>query len=315
MASVAAELSRVGVRVLTGTASELTYISTAGRPVTVDIGRFHQLPSSLPLAQHGRRTLVVADLATPRAIQHARERGDVDLIIQTPHLVVLSGRTYIGERESASSSHPDYNRGALERVLVLTPDVMSQAELGAAAGGITQQAVSHLTRRYRLPAPPLNAAQRRELLGEALTQHPPTEETYWYGLEPLSEQVRAVIDYAHELEVPALAGGEIAADRMRPWRIPSTAVVYTNELLDLTDADLVPAPSAEESTLTLRVSDDPTVIATGQWWNSINDTTGPVTVDPVIVLRDLRSRLADDGAVEELRDWICRGPHPIDRTG
>ena len=314
--SVAMELVNVGVRVVAGTAREITYLDVSGMPVTVGIVRFVRLPNSVPRVWGVRRMLAVAETASPRAIENARQRDDVDLVIQAPHLVVLSGVTYVGEvADSEGVRGQDYTRGAIERVLVLARGAMTQAELGSVVG-VSQQGVSHLVRRHCLPAAPLTTGQRRELLDVVCRRpEPPVEETYWYGLAAVREQARAVIGYAGELEVPALVGGEVAADRMRPWRVPTSVVIYTDELLDLTDADLVRGSSTDDATLTLRVSDDPTVVATGRWWNSINGATGLGTVDPVMVLRVLRSRHADDGAVEELSEWICRGAHSVDVAG
>lgn len=83
-------------------------------------------------------------------------------------------------------------------------------------------------------------------------------ETYWYGIGPVVDQVRAVIGLARELAVRALAGGEVAADVLAPSRGPTRALVYATELLDLSDLDVV-VSTAAEATLTMRVPADTTI--------------------------------------------------------
>lgn len=133
---------------------------------------------------------------------------------------------------------------------------------------------------------------------------PSYEETYWYGLAPIVEQVERTVGSVRDLGVSGFAGGEVAADRLRPWRVPTEALVYCDELLDLTYDDLVPA-NADDATLTLRVSGDTTLSATARWWwNEMGRSA--FTVDPVNALWDLRTGRRDpgDGAIEELHDWI-----------
>ncbi|CPT91176.1 Uncharacterised protein [Mycobacteroides abscessus subsp. abscessus] len=165
-----------------------------------------------------------------------------------------------------------------------------------------------MTEKDPLPDTPMTEAARRELLVK-LALVPADSglvETYWYGMDPVVEQVRSATRLGAELTVPILAGGEVAADVLRPWQVPTRGLVYAKELVDLSEFGLVEA-TAEEATLTVRVPADPTVWTTAAWWRRVRDTqrSDIITVDPVIALQDL-SGGADlgDGAPQHLSDWI-----------
>jgi hypothetical protein len=131
-------------------------------------------------------------------------------------------------------------------------------------------------------------------------------QTYWYSVDPVVEQARSAINLGNDLAVRVLAGGEVAADALRPWRIPTRGLVYATEPIDLSVVGLVQV-TAEEATLTVRVPADPTVWATASWWHRVTDGehAGIPTVDPVVVLEDLaEGNVADDGARQRLIDWI-----------
>jgi hypothetical protein len=111
----------------------------------------------------------------------------------------------------------------------------------------------------------------------------------------------------HRLEVVQHAGGEVAADALRPWRMPSHGLVYAQELIDLSVVDLVEATAAE-ATLIVRVPADPTIWTTAAWWCRVfeGEHAGVPTVDPVLVLEDLTAGTdTGDGAPERLVDWTA----------
>ncbi|AKN18642.1 hypothetical protein B586_10450 [Mycobacterium haemophilum DSM 44634] len=190
---------------------------------------------------------------------------------------------------------------------MLTRDHLRQRDI-AAAIAVSQQAVSKMAEKDPLPDTPMAEAARREFMMK-LASVPADSglvETYWYGMDPVVEQVRSATRLGAELTVPILAGGEVAADVLQPWRIPTRGLVYAKELVDLSEFGLVEA-TAEEATLTVRVPADPTVWTTASWWLRVSDTqrSDIITVDPVIALQDL-SDGADlgDGAPQRLGDWI-----------
>ncbi|MFI8772642.1 hypothetical protein ACIGKQ_10830 [Gordonia sp. NPDC062954] len=306
MNSVASMLLDAGVRVLSGTTKHIEYLHQ-GQAVRADIDRYDRLPPTLKFGDRHRRQLVVCDSASDRARAAALAEPCIDLVINEPREVILSGHTY----QRVDRTHPQprsraFGSAAVERVIMLATQPMRQTDIADAAG-ITQQAVSkHLARTGAGPTP-LSETEREQMLEGWLARYRPTlEETYWYGLDDTAVQVREVMSFTRELDVRAQIGGEIAADLMRPWRVPTRGVVYADELIDLTPLGLVPAGS-DDATVTLRVSADHTVAATARWWSTHHGGLTDIgdVVDPVMALWDLTTGpdLGDD-ALEELRAWI-----------
>ncbi|MEN4464256.1 hypothetical protein ABFV47_25140 [Mycolicibacterium fortuitum] len=313
--SVPARLIEAGVSVLTGDASSITY-RDGDHAVTADLILAERVSSpTLALGRNhrrsGHRILVVCDTISEQARAALLAEGDVDLSVGSTGELVLSGTTYRAPavaRPHRGAGERSWRRRAAERICVLTGEHLRQSDL-AAAIAVSQQAISKMVEREPLPDTPMAEDSRQEFL-VAMTSTPTDDgrvETYWYGTDPVTDQVRSAIQLGAELTVRVLAGGEVAADALAPWRVPTHGLVYSEELIDLTDLGLVQA-TAEEATLTVRVPADPTVWATATWWNQVTDTqrSGIVTVDPVVVLQDM-SAGADvgDGAPRRLGDWIA----------
>ncbi len=155
----------------------------------------------------------------------------------------------------------------------------------------------------------MSQTDRQELLA-ALSPIPADDgliETYWYGTEPVVEQARKAIALGSDVTVRLLAGGEVAADTLRPWRVPTAGLVYAEELIDLSVVGLVEA-TADEATLTVRVPADRTIWRTAAWWRDAAglEPSSVPTVDPVVALEDLTAGPdLGDGAPERLADWIA----------
>ncbi|GJO45766.1 hypothetical protein NJB1604_25130 [Mycobacterium marinum] len=313
-ASIPARLVDAGVQVVTGDAHSITY-RIDGRAVVADLVLVERVPSLAAVLGHvrrhpGHRVLVVCETISDEARSALLADTDVDLSVGSTGELVLSGRTYrtpTPARPHRAASERSWRRRAAERVCVLTHDHLRQADI-AAAIAVSQQAVSKMTEKDPLPDTPMTEARRREILMK-LASVPADSglvETYWYGMDPVVEQVRSATRLGAELTVPILAGGEVAADVLQPWRVPTKGLVYAKELVDLSEVGLVEA-IAEEATLTLRVPADPTVWTTASWWLRASGTqrSDIITVDPVIALQDL-SNSADlgDGAPQHLGDWI-----------
>ncbi|AEF35242.1 conserved hypothetical protein [Mycolicibacter sinensis] len=200
------------------------------------------------------------------------------------------------------------HRRAAERVCVLTRHHLRQRDI-AAALGVSRQALAQIVGPVPLPQTPLSPAERRKCLA-ALWPFPVDDgdiETHWYSVDPVVEQVRGAIEFGGERAVRVLAGGEVAADVLRPWLLPTRGLVYATESIDLAGCGLVEV-TAEEATLTLRVPADPTVWATASWWNRVTDGehAGVATVDPVIVCQDLPGgTVSGDLGRERLIDRIA----------
>jgi hypothetical protein len=166
-----------------------------------------------------------------------------------------------------------------------------------------------MARQGQLPDTPMSEAARGRLLDRLLSNAVLNDrliETYWYGLDSVTVQVRRAVELGEELTIRVLASGEVAADAMSPWRVPSSGLVYSEELIDLSVVELTQA-TANEATLTLRVPADPTVWTTALWWSQAGEESrsGIPTADPVVTLADLATASGvDDEAAERLKDWI-----------
>lgn len=315
LASVPARLVDAGVQLVAGDAHSITY-RVDGHAVTADLILADRVPSSAAVLGRvrrypGHRVFVVCETVSDEARSALLAHTDVDLIIGSTGELVLSGKTYrapAAARPHRAAGERRWRRRAAERVSVLTRDHLRQSDI-AAAIAVSQQAVSKMTEKDSLPETPMAEAPRRELLIK-LSSVPADSglvETYWYGMDPVVAQVRSAIRLGAELTVRILAAGEVAADVLQPWRVPTRGLVYAEELVDLSDFDLVEA-TAEEATLTVRVPADPTVWTTATWWQQVSEQQSDITtVDPVVALQDLNAS-ADlgDGAPQRLSDWIAR---------
>jgi len=313
-ASVPARLIDAGVHVVAGDAHSITY-QLDGRPVEADLFIAERVPSSSAVLgsvrrRPGHRVLVVCETVSDEARSALLANSDVDLSVGSTGELVLSGRTYRAPKTAnarLAAGERLWRRRAAERVCVLTRSHLRQSDI-AAAVAVSQQAVSKMAEKESLPDTPMTKAARQELLIK-LSSVPADDglvETYWYGMDPVSEQVRSAIRLGEELTVRILAGGEVAADMLQPWRLPARGLVYAEELVELHDFGLVEATS-DEATLTVRVPVDPTVWNTAAWWRHIHgeQKSDIVTVDPVVALQDLRTGAdLDDGAIQRLGDWI-----------
>lgn len=311
--SVPARLVDAGVQVVAGDAHSITY-RLDGRAVTADLVQAERVRSpSAALGrihrESGRRVLVACETISEQVRSALLADPDVDLSVSSTGELVLSGRTISAPAAAGVPSAAgvrSWRRLAAERVCVLTRERLRQSDI-AAAVGVSQQAIFKMTEKNYLPSTPMAEVPRQELLTRLSTASADTGliETYWYGMDPIVEQVRHAIQLGAELTVRILAGGEVAADVLQPWRVPTHGLVYAEELVDMSDFDLVEA-AAGEATLTVRVPADPTVWTTAAWWQRVSDAQSDIaTVDPVVALQDLNAG-ADlgDGAPQRLSDWI-----------
>ncbi len=314
--SVPARLLEAGVTIIAGDAADITY-KVGDRHITADLAIFDHLSSAAPVLQRihrrpARRILVACQSIAEPARRALLAAPLVDLSVTGTGELVLSGTTYRppdSVKPGATDTDTHRRRRAAERVCVLTREPLRQYDI-AAAIGVTQQAVSKMAAKHPLPKTPMSAAERRDILAALASVRPDTGliETYWYGIDPAVDQARAAIALGRELTVPVLASGEVAADVLAPWRVPTSALLYATELIDLADLGLVASATAE-ATLTLRVPADTTISLTAKWWHDTTEVadTGLPTVDPVVVLEDLTAGgEVDDGAVTKLTDWITQ---------
>ena len=313
--SVPARLINAGLQVVAGGAHDITYRAN-GHTVTAEFVVAKHVPSRAAVLRRarripGHRIFVVCESVSSEARLALLADGDIDLSVGDTGELVLSGKTYRApepQRPQRAVSERRWRRNAAIRICVLTREHLRQVDI-AAAVAVSQQAVSKMSANDPLPGTPMTPAARREHLVEfaSIPADDGLVETYWYGMDPVTEQVRSAFRLGAELTVQILAGGEVAADALQPWRVPTQGLVYAEELIDLSDFGLVEATS-EDATLTVRVPADPTVWTTARWWQRVGaaQSSGIATVDPVVVLQDLSAGAElNDGAPQRLADWIA----------
>lgn len=101
--------------------------------------------------------------------------------------------------------------------------------------------------------------QRRQLVDLYVQYHRPyaVSESLFYGLDPVYQQVRQVIEAAYREDVRVAVSADLAPDLIAPWRTPTLTVVYAKAPLDLEPSLFVPAMARGEATLLIRhISDD-----------------------------------------------------------
>ena len=125
------------------------------------------------------------------------------------------------------------------------------------------------------------------LLAHWLKEYPGAggQEFGWYSLDPVVEQTLAAFQVAKLLDARPLISGDVAADKMVPWKLPAKGRVYVDSPIDLAGNGFVPAP-LEKATLVTCVPRDPTL------WKLTGLEALPVyddvqLADPALVYWDL----------------------------
>ncbi|MGH3500322.1 MAG: MarR family transcriptional regulator [Nocardioidaceae bacterium] len=200
---------------------------------------------------------------------------------------------------------------------LLQTSVATQRDLAAVAG-VSQPRVSQALRRLvdaelvtRTRDGAWRAAGWDELLDDWLSTYPgPGGLTgYWYGLEPVVGQAEAVVSHLVQTAAVGDAGpvavvsGDVAADRVAPWRDPRRAVVYARSGSDLSGLGFTPSGEAE-ATLEVIVPRDPGVWPAPGAGDGSGDMGG--LADPVQVLWDVHRGEGPDvaEAADRVRGWL-----------
>ncbi len=247
-------------------------------------------------------------------------RGLVDAAKQNPRLSVASvtDRRLIWNREethlpdasgnslasvlTARRRRNPWGRWALMRACILNTEPRSQVEL-AKETGVTQSAVSKsasaLNGLIVRSSTGWRAADRSALWEVFMTEYagPGGVTTYWYGLDAVTDQAKAVVAAGSSVDVRVLCSGDSAADELAPWRVPTRAVVYASSGIDLAKLGFAQA-TAERATLHFTVPADHTIWATADSWAHPTETT---TVDPIIAAWDVRRTGGPDAEEAVLR--------------
>lgn len=300
-----------GVDLLLSREGETTVVQVKVRQKTI-----YEWDAVQLLASARGRLLVVVPTAS---------RGLIDAAKRNPRLGVASvtDRRLIWNREEIHSPGGVWNthasvtvpgrrrnpwgRWAIMRAYILDGEPRSQVEL-AKETGVTQSAVSKSSRALDglivRSASGWKATDRSALWDMFMAEYagPGGVTTYWYGLDAISDQSKALVAAGISADVHVLSSGDSAADELAPWRVPARAVVYAKSGIALGKLGFAQT-TGERATLQFTVPADHTIWATAASWAHRTNTA---TVDPVIAAWDVRRAGGPDAdeAVQRIRSLV-----------
>ncbi|MFJ6419033.1 hypothetical protein [Paeniglutamicibacter sp. NPDC091659] len=212
--------------------------------------------------------LFVGRTITPGMLEQAKA-GHFDVLTEHPLRLVIRGSVYASEDPVQApvrrrpSGRAAWVRWAVGRCLLLSTGPQRQPVI-ADLLGTSQQSVSNAARQLGdLVADGgrgLTAVDKEALLGHWVEEYsgPGGQEFGWYSLDPIVEQTLKAAKAAELCDASPLVSGDVAADRLAPWKLPSRGRIYVNRPIDLGDDGFVPAP-VEEATLITCIPRDPTL--------------------------------------------------------
>jgi hypothetical protein len=295
------------------------------RHVDAPSGRItaHLHPVTAEEAGRSRRVMVGTSI-TEGMLDRAR-RGEFDVLTESPLQLTIDRRVYAADLPSStprSRSAAPHRRGrrpwtrwALMRCLILADHPLRQSDI-AEVLGVSQQAISHTARQLpetvAVGGSGTEAIDSHLLLEQFITEYPGPggHEFGWYSLDPPAAQLDQAADVAAHYGTSPLISGDIAADRIAPWRLPTSGRIYVSDPVDLAGDGFTPAPLTE-ATLVLCVPEDRTLWRTAdEAGAAFEESPGGQLADPVIACWDLlRSSDVDSiAAAEKLAAHILGGP-------
>ncbi len=130
--------------------------------------------------------------------------------------------------------------------------------------GVSQQMVSRVCMDLGyLIARTVDGVKTQEpakLLERWVTNYPGAggQQFGWYSLDPVVQQTQQAVGEAQLLGARPLISGDVAADRLMPWKLPTRSKIYVDSPVDLVDCGFVPVPLVEATLITC-IPEDPTV--------------------------------------------------------
>jgi len=148
--------------------------------------------------------------------------------------------------------------------------------------------------------------RRENLLDRFLTEYPGPggSEQYFYSLDPLAE-VAMHLARTHASQHDLAVSADVGPDLIRPWRRPSTLIVYTNGALDAAVLRSVEATANTDANVIVRMPADQSVFPSREFEGEFKGTSIPFA-EPVQMIWDLLDLGgADrDEAAGKLRQWL-----------
>lgn len=249
-----------------------------------------------------------------RMLELAASDPSVAIVHPERGLIAFNGKRVDAAVGSGSApapmrGRPAFARLALMRALVRTSEPRTQIAL-AAESGVTQAAVSkaleHLGWAVMKVKGGWVANDPGALWDSFLDQYPGVGGTrsYWFSLDTATEQADRV-----SAESPtSLVSGDVALDRIAPWRRPDRAIIYAGEHVDLTQLGFVPTTS-DRATLEFVMPLDTTLQHTAAAWARGENSSGPEVTDPLIACGETLFQSANvetREAVTQVRERVMR---------
>ncbi|MCL2788202.1 MAG: MarR family transcriptional regulator [Micrococcales bacterium] len=290
-------LADAGVAVETVDADHVR-LSLDGRVQVMRVRRLSNLmPSRVPdpVAEHG---LLVAPSASQRALEVAVARG-WSVASDAGRFWVQIGPQVLASQEEAElravirpPGPPSWSLFAVVRRLLAGRPALG-VELAAMAGvsqSRTSRVLSRLVCQGLVERGPdgYRPTEWHQLLGWWMDHYPGPGGmvTYWASTRSIQAQAADALDL-----MGGAVSGDVAADLLAPWRIPTLGVVYVRRGVRLGEHGFVPVGSAEEATLAVCAPADP-----GVWLPTAWLLQGLSLADPLQILFDVRAGPEPDRA-------------------
>lgn len=172
---------------------------------------------------------------------------------------------------------------------------MSQPRVSQVLSRLTNS--GYLERRGRS----MWTADRSSLLDAFLLDYPGTrgDSSWYYSLDSPQETSKQIMSVAQNYSCHAVVSGDVAADRLIPWRVPTHVTLYVATHRLATEVKLEAAIGPADGNVEIIVPSDSSVFLPF-------DSEDPLTAHPTQVIWDLQRLGGSDRfeAAERLSEWL-----------
>ena len=233
--------------------------------------------------------------------------GNADL--RAPGLRIRQRTGARPEMETADRLPQGFGSLAIVRYLITTGECPGPTALSEIAG-VSQPRASQVLGRLRRAGlvdktgPSTWSADRSALLAAFLSQYrgPRGSERLLYTLDPLETAATRISELSRRESGAAVAlSGDIAADRIAPWRTPTTLLVYAPEPFSTDPLNMIEATGRQDANVIVRYPQDASVFGFEPLI-----VAGLRVVDPTQVIWDLNDHNGSDRreAGERVASWL-----------
>lgn len=145
------------------------------------------------------------------------------------------------------------------------------------------------------------AADRSALLDAFLNSYADTRgfTSWFYSLDSPQETCERIVAAGESLQAATVISGDVAADRLAPWRVPTHTTVYTGDHRLAPHLELTPAQGPDDANVELIVPADKSVLR-------IRPEDDATLAHPTQVVLDLQRLGGADRheAAEKVREWL-----------